>query len=398
MNTEILEAVESQRESLIGFARKLVQTPSLPGQEGDVAKLVRAEMERLSYNRVWTDEAGNVIGHIAGGDGPSLMFNGHMDHVDAGEPGRWQHPPFAGEIHDGELWGRGAADMKGALAAMVYAGGILGNLGAALPADLYVSGVVQEEIGGLGARHLSRSLPVARAVIGEASANHLRRGHRGRVELRARFEGRSVHASMPDLGVNPHRSLARFVTGLSSLQMVSDPVYGSSTVAPTRLSSEPDSTNVTPSVLRLVLDWRNIPGEGPEEIVASLKALAAHSVEPGCKARIEVSNRGLVTYTGMRMSYPDVFPSYTTAADDPWLLSAQATLQEALGRDVEIGTWRFATDGGHLAAAGATVIGFGPGDDAVVHTVEERLDVDQLIESVVGYVALGLGRPSLSAR
>jgi len=280
--------------------------------------------------------------------------------------------------------------MKGALAAIVYAGGILKMLGVVLPGDRYVSGVVQEEIGGLGARHLSRTLPVARAVVGEASANHLRRGHRGRVEMRAHFEGRSVHASMPHLGANPHRSMARFVAALSSLDMATDSVYGASTVAPTRVTSAPDSTNVTPSALHLVLDWRNIPGEGPEAIVASLESLAARSVEPGCRARIEVASRDLVTYTGMTMSYPDVFPSYTTAADDPWLLAAQAALQEALGREVEIGTWRFATDGGHLAAAGATVIGLGPGDDAVVHTVEERLSVDQLVESVVGYVTLGL--------
>jgi acetylornithine deacetylase/succinyl-diaminopimelate desuccinylase-like protein len=71
---------------------------------------------------------------------------------------------------------------------------------------------------------------------------------------------------------------------------------------------------------------------------------------------------------------------------------AQEVLAEALGREVQIGIWRFATDGGHLAAAGAAVLGFGPGDDALVHTVEERLDLDQLVESVVGYAALCLQR------
>jgi succinyl-diaminopimelate desuccinylase len=389
-HAEMPKMAESLSRDLIAFAQKLVQTPSMPGQEGDVAALIRAEMEHLDYDKVWIDEAGNVVGLIDGGDGPSLMFNGHMDHVDAGDPARWAHPPFGGEIHNGEMWGRGTVDMKGALAAMVYAGGLLKKLGVKPPGDLYVSGVVQEEVGGLGARHLSSTLPVARAVVGESSGNHLRRGHRGRVELKAHFEGQSVHASMPHLGINPHGSMARFVAGLGDLQMATDPVCGASTVAPTCVTSEPESANVTPAALHLVLDWRNIPGESTEDAAAKLESLLSRSLESNCTGRIEVSNRSLVTYTGMEMSYPDAFPSYTTAADDPWLLAAQRTLAEARGREVEVGTWRFATDGGHFAAAGATVIGFGPGDDRVVHTVEERLPVRELVESLVGYTALAL--------
>jgi succinyl-diaminopimelate desuccinylase len=252
-----------------------------------------------------------------------------------------------------------------------------------------VSAVVQEEVGGLGARHLARTLSVDRAVIGEASANHLRRGHRGRVELIAHFEGRSVHASMPELGVNPHFSMARFSHGLRMLSMASDPDYGRSTVTPTRVVSEPDSANVTPSALHLVLDWRNIPSEGVEEIEATLESLLARSLDGGCEGRIEVDTKRLVSYTGVQMTYPDVFPSFTTRLDHPWLEEARTTLSLALGRQIEVDIWRFATDGGHFAAAGTTVLGFGPGDDSVVHTVEERLSLQQLLESVVGYVALG---------
>jgi succinyl-diaminopimelate desuccinylase len=389
-NAEPWHVAEAHRDRLIAFAQKLVQTPSTAGQEGAVAALIQAEMMRLGYDQVGVDEAGNVVGRIAGRDGPTLMMNGHMDHVDAGQEADWPYPPFGGEIHGGALWGRGAADMKGALAAMVYAGGLVKMLGTRPPGDRTVTAVVQEEVGGLGARYLAETLPVDRVVVGEASGNHLRRGHRGRVELTAHFEGRSVHASMPDLGVNPQFSMARFVTGLRKLHMAADPVYGSSTVAPTRVVSAPSSSNVTPSMLRLALDWRNVPGEGNEEIVDGLETLLARSLEPGCQGRIEVATRELVSYTGLRMSYPDAFASFTTAADHPWLCEAQRTLATALGREVEVGVWRFATDGGHMAAAGATVIGFGPGDDAVVHTVEERLPLDQLVESVVGYMALAL--------
>lgn len=387
---ELKRLAEAEREGMVAFAKKLVQTPSMSGQEADVAALLQAEMDRLGFDRVWLDEAGNAIGWIKGGDGPSLMLNGHMDHVAAGDPGRWLHPPFGGEIHDGELWGRGAADMKGALAAMVYVGSLVRKLGASLPADLYVSGVVQEEVGGLGARHFARALPIQRVIIGEASGNHLRRGHRGRVELCACFEGRSVHASMPALGVNPHFSMGRFLAGLRAMEMASDPDYGASTVVPTRVVSEPLSANVTPSSLHLALDWRNVPGEEPDEIVAKLDGVLAGSLEAGCRGLIEVVTKDLVSFTGLQMTFLDSFPSFTTAEDHPWLDEARSVLATALGRPVEVGTWRFATDGGHFAAEGATVLGFGPGDEALVHTVEERLPVEQLVECLVGYTALTL--------
>jgi acetylornithine deacetylase/succinyl-diaminopimelate desuccinylase-like protein len=153
---------------------------------------------------------------------------------------------------------------------------------------------------------------------------------------------------------------------------------------------EPESANVTPVALHLALDWRNIPGEGVDQVVAKLEGLLARSLEAGCRGRIEVATKALTSYTGLRMAYADAFPSFTTAADDPWLLEARSVLAAAWGREVEVGTWRFATDGGHLAEAGVTVIGFGPGDDSLVHTIEERLPLDQLLESVVGYVALAL--------
>jgi succinyl-diaminopimelate desuccinylase len=391
MNYETLwTAVNAHRDGLIAFTQRLVQTRSPSGQEGDVADLIRAEMERLGYDEVWIDEAGSVVGRIAGGPGPALILNGHMDHVDAGDPANWPHPPFGAEIHDGAIWGRGVADMKGAVAAMVYAGGMARTLDEPLPGDLYVTAVVQEEIGGLGARYMAGMLPAAHVVVGEASANHLRRGHRGRVEFRVHLTGRSVHASMPHLGANPHFAMARFVDRLGTLEMPSDPAYGRSTVAPTHVEGEPQGANITPSALHLVLDWRNVPGESPAEIVAKIESLLAASLTPGCEGSVEINTRTLEAYTGYRHSYPDEFPSFTTPVDHPWLQSARAALAAALGREVEIGTWRFATDGGHFAEAGATVIGFGPGDDTVVHTVEEHLPIEQLVESAAGYLVLAL--------
>ena len=162
------------------FVQRLIQTPSLTGHEGEVARVVKQEMQRLAYDEVTTDRVGNVVGLIRGGAAPSLMFNGHMDHVDPGDPAGWKHPPYSGVVVNGELWGRATVDMKGALAAMIYAGGLAKQHAMHLPGDLIVAAVVMEEGGGVGGSHrlLTYSRPGV-CVVGKSSDGWLMRGHAG---------------------------------------------------------------------------------------------------------------------------------------------------------------------------------------------------------------------------
>ena len=132
----------------VALLQRLIQTPSLPGEEGEIAALVADEMRQLRYDEIRVDEVGNVLGKIQGdGSVPPLMFNTHLDHVDVGDPGLWPHPPFGGEIHGESVWGRGAVDIKGPMAAQIH--GVAQLLGSDQPpGDVWVSCVVQEEIGG----------------------------------------------------------------------------------------------------------------------------------------------------------------------------------------------------------------------------------------------------------
>ncbi len=380
-------------DPMISFAQRMVREPSLPGEEGAVAALVKGEMESLGYDEVWADDWGNVVGLLCGsGAGRSVMFNGHLDHVDPGQAEAWPYPPYGGELHDGRLWGRAVADMKGPLAAMVYAVGLLAKEGLRPPGDLYVAAVVQEEVGGLGTQKLTQTLRPDLAVVGEATGNHLARGHRGRLELVVRVQGRSVHASVPEQGVNPHYVLARFLQRLEGLPLVSDEVFGGSTVAPTLYFTDQRSSNVLPGEARLHLDWRNVPGEGPEEVLAQLRPLleSCLSEVEGSTGEVTVHTRDLRTYTGRTATFPDVFPSFVLPANDPLILRGQGILERALSRAVEVIVWRFATDGGHLMAAGVPTIGFGPAEAPELHTVGESVPVPMLEEGLVGYTALAL--------
>jgi hypothetical protein len=109
-------------ERLIAFTQALVRTPSLSGEEGAVVELVLAEMRALGFDRVWADENGSAIGVIEGArPGPTLLLDAHCDTVGIAPGSTWTRDPFGAEIDGGYLYGRGTADMKGALAAMIHA-------------------------------------------------------------------------------------------------------------------------------------------------------------------------------------------------------------------------------------------------------------------------------------
>ncbi|MFW6049226.1 MAG: M20/M25/M40 family metallo-hydrolase, partial [Candidatus Bipolaricaulota bacterium] len=187
---------QRDRDAMIEFCQELVRTPSPSGNEGAVAALIRKEMQELNYDDVWVDEAGNVIGRIAGKDksAPSLALTAHMDQVDVSASEDWAHDPFGGEIDGGYLHGRGASDTKGAIAAQVYVASVLREM--VLPhGDVYVAQVVLEETGGLGTEYMLSHFDTDYAVMGEGTGNELRIGNRGRVLVRMTFKGESMHSS-----------------------------------------------------------------------------------------------------------------------------------------------------------------------------------------------------------
>ncbi len=373
----------------VSFLQRLIQTPSLPGKESQIAQVVAQEMTKLAYDNVYVDDAGNVIGHIKGtGKAPAMMLNTHLDHVDVGDHAAWPFPPFAGTLQDEQIWGRGAVDIKGPLASQLYAAARLLKDNNRPPGDVYVTVVVYEEQGGLGARHMATHLCPELVVIGEPSGNALRRGHRGRQEILLHVKGKSAHASVPDLGINPLATVARFILGMEAMDMAQDKDLGKSSVAKTIIKTDQISTNVIAAEAWHTLDWRNVPEESEADTNAKLQEVLDTSLQPGTTASIAMPRTTKTCYTGFQMEIPANAPAFITRADDPVLLAAIAVLQRRMQRPMPAGIWNFATDAGHFVNHGATCIGIGPGDDRLAHTIDERIPVSQLEEALDIYEAL----------
>ena len=349
---------------------ELIRAESPSTREEPARAVLEPVLERLGLE-VETDAAGNLYAKKEG-TGPEISLTGHLDVVPAGNEADWPVPPFSGQVRDGFVWGRGAVDMKGALAAMVAAAGRL--LAEGFTGTFSLLFVVAEEIGGAGSRHAAGWARPEVFILGEPSRLRLMRGHRGRIEPHLVFTGRQGHAALEN-PENPLFDLGEALARLKALDLGEDPDTGRNTCQPTQVKVSPNAINVVPGRAELTLDCRYGPGVGSAGVLAAARRAAG----PGEVAVPELS----VRVGRVEIRYPFDFPPYALPAGDPRLARALA----ALGQE-EAGLWPFTTDAPYLAATGAPVLGYGPGDPALAHTTEERLSLAELEAAVQGYVRL----------
>jgi len=307
----------SDRRAFTSFLRDMVRIPSFSGQEAAVAERLAAEMRAVGFHAVWTDCVGNVVGRIGPGTGPRLLYNGHMDVVGAGDLTAWTRDPFGAEVENGVLYGRGAVDMKGGLASLVYGAKLLIDSGVNLAGDLYVVGVVQEEaMEGHAMRALveEEGLRPDWVLLAEPSNLRVTRGHRGRMEMRVTVRGRSAHASMPDQGENAVYGAACLIRVLESLPdtFVIDPFLGRGTLVVTHVESAAASRNAVPDSCALVIDRRLTLGETPDQALAQVQEVID---QEGMRAEVRLAEFEAVSYTGYPCQGMEYYPAWMMPED-----------------------------------------------------------------------------------
>ncbi len=372
-------------QDCVDFTQRLIQTPSMPFEEAQLAELIAAELQKLNFDQVWIDEIGNVNGRIRGTD-PSLgtlVLNTHLDHVDPGDPSLWSVPPYSGTIVADRIVGRGACDIKGPLAVQVYSVAALLRAGLRPRRDIVFSGVVQEEIGGAGAKHWVENLdyPVDLVVLGEPSDNKIALGHRGIAQMWVQFNGRSAHASVPEKAVNPNYALAQFIQDVQAAkgELSAHELLGPTTISPTIIEVDTKSTNVTPAWARVCLDFRTA-----SESLSSLRDFVKRLV--GDQA---------VLLEDAMCTPPTIFPDsdetiygFYTPPTDETVQRAQSLISAGMGREAELSSYQFATDGRHFVPYGLTMIGYAASEEGQAHVVDEFISIPKMMESLRGHVKL----------
>ena len=399
---EIRGWVEEHREDCIEFLQDIVAIPSattVGEDEEAVAKRIKQEMEALNYDEVFFDDLGNVHGVIEGRSDGAIMLNSHIDTVGYGDREQWRFDPYGGEIEDGEMYGLGTADMKCAMAAMVYGGGALANLDITPEHDVYVTGELMEEVSeGHAMKYVIEEMGLAldAVVIGEASEMNVKRGHRGRCELKIELEGASCHASAPHRGVNPLYHASAIIDRIEQLnEETNDHEFlGQGTIAATNLEVDTPSNNAVPAAATIYVDRRLTIGEDEARAHAELEdAVDAARKQYGdeVEATIETLTFDRPSWTGYEMESKKYYPTWLLPEEHDLVQETYEVTDTMLDSDVDITKWTFSTSGNYtMGVAEIPTIGFGPSREEFAHMANEQVNVDDVIRGCGVYAALAL--------
>ena len=356
-----------------------IDTQNPPGNEARAAqylqRLLTTEGFEVSQQEYKPDRI-NVIARLENGAGPVFALNTHMDVVPVGDG--WSSDPFALKEMDGRLYGRGACDSKGPLAAMLEAMRMLAAERAAWSGTLLGVFVADEEIASEGAKFYAASAPkIDAAVVGEPTSNATFTAHKGSLRPVVRVHGVSAHSGTPHLGENAIYRAGELLGLVAEhhekvVRHRTHPLVGAASLTVTRMNGG-HADNVLPGTCDLLLDRRMVPGEDEGAVkreIGDLLTLARTRF--GVRAEI--------------IDYKATTGGATETALDTPIVQASLAASRAHGA-TKPGPFGF--QGGcdlvHFRSIGAQGTVIGPGDLAVAHKPDEFVPVDEFISCSLIY-------------
>jgi acetylornithine deacetylase len=357
--------------------------PSLtPGGAGEreIAAYLAQAMQRLGLSVTQHEPAPDrlsTVGTLHGsGGGKSLMLNGHIDTVGV----EHMPNPFSGDICDGKLYGRGAYDMKGSVAAMLAAVKSLRDTGVLLKGDLLLAAVADEEYASLGTADIATRYQPDAAIITEPTELQLAVAHKGFVWLEVVVTGKAAHGSRPQLGIDANLKMGRFLHELDQLEQellarTPHPLIGPPTLHAALLNGGREMS-VIADRCTLRIERRTVPGETEAQSLAEIQPMLD---------RLSASDHDFhATVKSFFAREP-----FEVAAADPIVQAVQTAAANVLAQRIEPGGVSFWTDAALLAAAGIPTVVFGPiGTGA--HAAEEWVDLHSVEQAALIYAQTAL--------
>ena len=372
----------------VEFLHDLVTLPSPSRGERLACERVMREMENLGYRDVHLDEMGNVLGRF--GSGPRVLaFDAHIDTVGISNPMHWRHDPFRGIVTGGTLFGRGASDQKGGLAAIIHGVALADQAGLANEITAWVTATVNgEDCVGLAWQYLLNETDLRPEIVIIAMPSHLGvcYGQRGRMEVEVVTSGESTHGSQPERGRNAIYEMHPIIEGLRSLHesLATDhPMLGRGSLAVTGIRSQSPSLTAIPDGCTIHIDRRLTIGETAEEAQTQIQQVA--EVADG-NSEVRLLHYDLPSWRGFTYPTDKVFPAWETSADSSAVQTAMISAESVLGRNPRIHRSAFSSNGCATAGMfGIPTIGFGPADELHSHTVNDQIPLAQLGPAMAFY-------------
>jgi putative selenium metabolism hydrolase len=366
---------------------KLVKIKSLSTKERDVQAELKRQMVEAGFDEVRIDGLGNVIGRIGTGK-TILAIDGHMDTVDIGNPDNWTFDPLGGEIRDGFVHGRGSVDQKGGPAAFVTAGRILKELKFNHDLTIYfVGSVIEEDCDGLCWKYIIEEDKIKPDFVISTEPTNLNiyRGQRGRMELQVHFYGVSSHGSAPERGKNAIYMASGVALEIDKLndRLTGNEFLGKGSITVTEIISDSPSLCAVSDYARIHIDRRLTTGENKESAVKEIEELIK-----GYNARVELLNFSEKAYTGLKYGMEKYYPTWIVPSDHELVNTGVSTFKELFGKEPVVDKWTFSTNG--IMTCGIykiPTIGFGPGNEILAHSPDEKVPVSDLVAASAFYAA-----------
>jgi succinyl-diaminopimelate desuccinylase len=354
-------AIAGSALDVVAILRELVARPTVSGDAGAqrdalgvVTDVLRARAPHLETTSGGDpDHPWTLLRTPTDPARPQLLLACHVDTVPVPDPGHWQRDPFGADLDGGRVWGRGASDMK---AGLVAAAAALASADPRTPVALLLTS--DEEIGSKGAAAAAEAVArqrIGAVVVPEATGNQVVLGHRGALWVAVRTAGRSAHGSTPERGHNAVLDLVALLARAGGqLPLRADPFLGTETWNPGVVAGG-TVPNVVPDSAEAVIDMRTVGDSG--------ELLGWWRGQP------EVSE------VDVRVDLPPV----VTPADDPWVARLPAPALDAPAT--------YFTDASILARVvrGAPIVVWGPGTPAVMHAVDEYVELAELEQAAAAF-------------
>jgi acetylornithine deacetylase/succinyl-diaminopimelate desuccinylase family protein len=386
----VREAGEIDATALADLLAELVRTDSQnpPGNEGPVARLVAdylaaqglaVELAEVEPGRP------NVIARLRGASPEALGFNAHLDTVTVGDLGGWSVEPLGGEIRDGNLFGRGASDMKGGLAAMMAAAGAVARRarsGGRPERGLLFTAVIDEEVWFKGAKALiaqGRLADCVRVYVGEPTSLGIATALQGAAEFTAYVRGRSAHAGMAEKGRNAIWDMNRL---LAALRDYADGLAGRGAelgfgVDPSLnlgLIRGGSGVTLVPEECRIAFDRQVLPGEDVEAVIEEVRGVFAQTC---AQAGIDGD-----------LVCDQYFRPWRAEPDSPVVRALAQAHRAAHGTEAAPMLFRGYCEVELLAAAGIPGAVYGPGSLLQAHRPDEFVPLAEVEAAARTYTAL----------
>jgi succinyl-diaminopimelate desuccinylase len=394
MNETIEKVVDSMSNDMVSLLQKLIQIPSEnpPGNYEGICDFLEKELLSLGFEvqvvnvpeertkKVNLSTARkNVIAVMKGtGGGKNLIFNAHLDTVPSGDVAQWAYPPFSGTIANGKVYGRGATDSKGRLAAYIMAAVALKRSGIPFNGDIIIAATCDEETGGsLGAGYVTdQQLLSGDMVVVEGYSNQIVRAMAGVLQLRIKSIGNPAHAAFKWKGINSVEKMAKVIIGLTTLQKqlqneLSEIDGMKYTTVNVGVINGGTKVNVVPGSCEIEVDFRVIPEHSLDDIFNRVSSMIE-------KLQLEDSDMNIQVER-----LPDFQTNPTvTEANSPLIKELQAAIQEVIGTTLPVVGMLGQSDTRWFIQNGIPGINFGPGtNNNNLHGYNEFMEIEDLVQT-----------------